>query len=57
VLAVLICLAVATTRVLLGLHYPSDVIAGLLLAVGVMAATAVLMQRIESRVASRSARP
>jgi len=38
--AVLICLVVATTRVLLGVHYPSDVIAGL--AIGVCATAALL---------------
>jgi membrane-associated phospholipid phosphatase len=43
--ATAICLAVAASRVLLGVHYPSDVIAGLALGVGVSAAGWWLVKR------------
>lgn len=49
VLAVLLCLVVATTRVLLGVHYPSDVIAGLTLGAVVTAAVTPVLRGRASR--------
>jgi membrane-associated phospholipid phosphatase len=51
-LAVVICLAVATSRVLLGVHFPSDVVAGLALGAAVTcAANWLILRSGRSRVA------
>jgi membrane-associated phospholipid phosphatase len=44
VLGVVFCLAVAASRIALGVHYPSDVVAGLLLGTGCAVAASPLLQ-------------
>jgi len=57
VLGVALCLAVAASRVALGVHYPSDVVAGLLLGIVCAVAVSPILPRSQGRTMVRRGSP